>query len=36
MVWENDRYANPFAEDGRPLGAIRVEALKRWKEERGS
>ena len=27
-VWENDRYANPLADEGKPLGVLRREALK--------
>ena len=34
MVWENDRYANPFAEEGRALGSIRKEALDKWRAEK--
>jgi DMSO/TMAO reductase YedYZ molybdopterin-dependent catalytic subunit len=34
LVWENDRYANPLADEGRPLGQIRNEALKKWRAEK--
>lgn len=33
-VWENDRYANPLADEGKPMGAIKSAALKAWREEK--
>lgn len=36
LVWENDRYANPLADEGRPMGQIRNEALKKWRAEKAS
>jgi len=35
MVWENDRYANPLADEGKPMGQLRAKALAAWKEENG-
>ncbi len=36
LVWENDRYANPLADEGRPLGAVKAEALEKWRAEKAA
>ena len=36
LVWENDRYANPLADEGKSLGQVKAEALKRWRAEKAA
>jgi DMSO/TMAO reductase YedYZ molybdopterin-dependent catalytic subunit len=36
MVWENDRYANPMADEGKPMGQLKAEVLRQWRQEKAA